>query len=44
MKNLLDFSLSKKFTDFKLVYDHQKVKAVVPDINNFNYIRENETL
>lgn len=44
MKNLLDYSLSKKFTNFKLNYDPEIVKAVVPDINNFTYIRENETL
>ncbi|KRX05201.1 hypothetical protein PPERSA_06835 [Pseudocohnilembus persalinus] len=44
MNKLLETTYKKKFTNFELKYDCNKVKALVPDINQLSFIREDETL
>lgn len=40
----MDCSFDKKFIDFKLNFDQNKVKFMVPDLNSMNFIRENQSI
>jgi hypothetical protein len=41
---LLSKSMSKRFYDFRLIYDKDKVEFVVPDLSKVRYLRNNESL